>query len=300
MRFTGSTEAREKLMAILKQRVDMRETLVAREAGTKAAVLDALQIYQDQATSLAYEQGQLLEADAGIVSLNRKVEQTTMEFVAQQTQRSPRRTEERSLAAGRDRAEVKETRTRLTASIDGTVQQLAVTTVGQVVTSGQPLTIIVPSEGRIEVEALVAQPRIGFIEIGQDAVVKLEAFPFTKYERPPARSSASRATRSTTATPSQRRSDHGGPLGGARVRAPTRPRTSVFPVTIELSRLTIATDNRRGPAHPGHDGDGRDPHRRAAGHRLPAVAAARGGLDRRPRAVERQIVGWVERSETHR
>ena len=55
VRFSGSTEAREKLMAILKQRVDMRETLVAREAGTKAAVLDALQLYQDQATSLAYE-----------------------------------------------------------------------------------------------------------------------------------------------------------------------------------------------------------------------------------------------------
>ncbi len=252
VRFTGSTEAREKLMAILKQRVDMRETLVAREAGTKAAVLDALQIYQDQATSLAYEQGQLLEADAGIVSLNRKVEQTTMEFVAQQTQKITE-AEQKSDRLRQDviRAEVKETRTRLTASIDGTVQQLAVTTVGQVVTSGQPLMIIVPSEGRIEVEALVLNRDIGFIEIGQDAVVKLEAFPFTKYG-----TIAGKVVRiSRDAVDDRDAQSAGDPTTAGRSVAPAtgsnKTQNLVFPVTIELSRLTITTDNREVALTPG-------------------------------------------------
>jgi membrane fusion protein, hemolysin D len=252
VRFTGSTEARGKLMAILKQRVDMRETLVAREAGTKAAVLDALQLYQDQATSLAYEQGQLLEAEAGIVSLDRRIEQTLSEFVAQQTQKLTE-AEQKSDRLRQDviRAEVKEGRTRLTAPIDGTVQQLAVTTVGQVVTSGQPLLIVVPSEGRIEVEALVLNRDIGFVEIGQEAVVKLEAFPFTKYG-----TIAGKVVRiSRDAVDDRDAMAANDPTTAGRSVAPASgtPKTQnlVFPVTIELSRLSITTDNREVPLTPG-------------------------------------------------
>ena len=283
VRFTGSTEAREKLMAILKQRVDMRETLVARQAGTKAAVLDALQLYQDQATSLAYEQGQLLEADAGIVSLNRKIEQTTSEFVAQQTQKLTE-AEQKSDRLRQDviRAEVKETRTRLTAPIDGTVQQLAVTTVGQVVTSGQPLMIVVPSGGRIEVEALVLNRDIGFIEIGQAAVVKLEAFPFTKYG-----TIAGKVVRiSRDAVDDRDAQSAGDPTTAGRSVAPASgSQQDPEPGLPGDDRALPAVDHDRQPGgspDPRHDGDGRGPHRRTAGDRLPAVAAARGGLDRRP------------------
>lgn len=69
----------------------------------------------------------------------------------------------------------------LTAPVDGTVQQLAVHTVGGVVTPAQPLMMVVPSDNPIEVEALVENKDIGFVNPGQEAVVKVETFPFTKY-----------------------------------------------------------------------------------------------------------------------
>ena len=62
----------------------------------------------------------------------------------------------------------------------GTVHQLAVHTVGGVVTTGQALMEIVPDD-TLEVEATVENKDIGFVNAGQDAVIKLETFPYTRY-----------------------------------------------------------------------------------------------------------------------
>ena len=70
---------------------------------------------------------------------------------------------------------------RLTAPVAGTVQQLAIHTVGGVVTPAQPLLAIVPEGETLEVEALVENKDIGFVRAGQDAVIKIESFPYTRY-----------------------------------------------------------------------------------------------------------------------
>lgn len=70
---------------------------------------------------------------------------------------------------------------RMTAPVAGTVQQLAISTVGGVVTPAQPLMVIVPKENVLEVEAMLPNKDIGFVNPGQDAEVKVETFPFTKY-----------------------------------------------------------------------------------------------------------------------
>jgi hemolysin D len=70
---------------------------------------------------------------------------------------------------------------KLTAPVDGTVQQLAVHTVGGVVTPAQPLMIIVPRDNTVEVEAFVENKDIGFVKAGQEAEVKIETFQYTKY-----------------------------------------------------------------------------------------------------------------------
>ncbi len=69
----------------------------------------------------------------------------------------------------------------MTAPVAGTVQQLAISTVGGVVTPAQPLMVIVPKDNVLEVEAMLPNKDIGFVNPGQDAEVKVETFPFTKY-----------------------------------------------------------------------------------------------------------------------
>ena len=70
---------------------------------------------------------------------------------------------------------------QLRAPVDGTVQQLAVHTVGGVVTPAQALLAVVPSDDSLEVEATVLNKDIGFVRPGQRATVKVESFPYTRY-----------------------------------------------------------------------------------------------------------------------
>lgn len=71
--------------------------------------------------------------------------------------------------------------TRLSAPISGTVQQLIVHTEGGVVGPVEPLMQIAPAATPLEVEAHVAQRDIGFVHIGQRAVVKFDAYDYTRY-----------------------------------------------------------------------------------------------------------------------
>ena len=133
-------------------------------------------------TNLAYDQGQVVENEAGITSLQKKIEQTQKQFVADQAQKLSEAEFKRDhLTQDLVRATAKADRTRIVAPIDGQVQQLAVTTLGQVVTTGQPLLVVVPTDLPMEIEALVQNSDIGFLAVGQEAVVKIDAFPFTRY-----------------------------------------------------------------------------------------------------------------------
>jgi hemolysin D len=69
----------------------------------------------------------------------------------------------------------------LTAPVDGVVQQLAVHTVGGIVTAAQPLLMVVPAESNLEIEATVSNRDVGFVHAGQEAEIKVDTFNFTKY-----------------------------------------------------------------------------------------------------------------------
>jgi hemolysin D len=50
-----------------------------------------------------------------------------------------------------------------------------------VVTSAQPLMIVVPDSPTVTAEITIANQDIGFVNAGQMAAVKLETFPYTRY-----------------------------------------------------------------------------------------------------------------------
>jgi hemolysin D len=79
------------------------------------------------------------------------------------------------------KAEVRKGAQILRSPVDGVAQQLVVHTIGGVVTPAQELLLIVPEEETLEVEAMLENKDIGFVEEGQEVEVKVDAFPFTKY-----------------------------------------------------------------------------------------------------------------------
>ena len=95
----------------------------------------------------------------------------------------------RLAAASREDALRSDARSRqlvLTAPIDGVVHQLTAHTVGGVVPAAQPLMQIVPTTGMLEVEAIIENKDIGFVQAGHAAQVKVEAFDYNKYGTLPA------------------------------------------------------------------------------------------------------------------
>jgi len=126
-------------------------------------------------------EGQLADARSQRIAL---IDQTRKEAYDALTEGS-----KIAAASGQDakRAEAHSQLLQLTAPVDGTVQQLTVHTVGGVVPAAQPLMQIVPQENGVEVEAFMENKDVGFVEEGQRAEVKIDAFEYTKYGTIPAK-----------------------------------------------------------------------------------------------------------------
>lgn len=75
---------------------------------------------------------------------------------------------------------------RIVSPVDGVVQQLSVHTVGGVVPAAQSLMLIVPNQHTVELEAYVENKDIGFMQEGQSAQVKIDAYDYSKYGTVPA------------------------------------------------------------------------------------------------------------------
>ena len=172
----------QNLIATLQERVDMRAELVASRSGAKSAVIDATETLQYQQTQLAIHEEELASATTGLDVIARDSEKAVQAFLSDQAQKldaSERQAEENRQRLAKAEAMV-DTLT-LKAPIDGRVQSSIITNVGQVVDSGQEVMRIVPQDSRLEIEAYVPNQDIGFVRVGQEAVIKVESFPFTRY-----------------------------------------------------------------------------------------------------------------------
>ncbi len=243
------------LIDTLTQLVKTRQDAIDLHVGTKINLYDARQQLQRSQASLASDQGQLIETDAALSELRGQKTKAVAQFIAENENKASeaaRKADEARESAAKAAARL--ARTGLHAPTDGVVQQLAVTTVGQVVTTGQQLMTISPRNGRLQVEALVANLDIGFVKLGQEASVKVDAFPFTRFGvlhgkvvaiAPEAvdEQAAKRAQANVTAGANAANA----PASGA----PGQPDVFVFPVTIALDETTIALGDAQIPIAPG-------------------------------------------------
>ena len=155
-RFMSTSKALEALIGTLQQRVDMRQVLETKGSGSKSDLIDALETLQDQKATLATARGQQAESAAAIEILGQSIEDSFRTFAAQNLQKlaeAERQVDdiEQKLA----KARLRQSRMLLSSPINGTVSALSITTIGQVVASGDEIMRIVPDEIGIEVECYV-------------------------------------------------------------------------------------------------------------------------------------------------
>jgi len=179
---TAAIHKLEKTVPLVRERVDGYQTLAAQGFVARYTYLELLQQLIEHEQELVAQRHHLTEVEAATTSLHEQRRQAENEFrrgtLAQLTEVD---TKAASVAQELVKAEQRHGLQRLTAPIDGVVQQLAVHTVGGVVTPAQQLLVVVPSAAMLEIEAMVLNRDIGFVRTGQAAEIKLETFLFTRY-----------------------------------------------------------------------------------------------------------------------
>ncbi|WP_047465666.1 HlyD family type I secretion periplasmic adaptor subunit [Rhizobium rhizogenes] len=252
-RLQQTMTAQKRLVDTLNERVAIRSALVDQSAGSKSGVIDAQETSQKEEATLAEETGQLEEAKASLSVTSSDGEKTVQTFVADNVQKAgdaSRQADEldRQFVKARNRREAM----TIATPIDGTVQSSSINTVGQVVTTGVELMRIVPENSALEIEAYLPNSDIGFVSIGQTAVVKVEAFPFTRYGVVHGRVTAV----ATDAIPEPDANQlEGDPTKQLQATVPTtnvqRVQNLVFPVTIKLDNSTMNVDGHSVPLSAG-------------------------------------------------
>ncbi len=125
--------------------------------------------------SILEQQGKLAEARDLLATTDSTYRQDTMSQLVEAKAKYNATEEELKKAADTNQQSV------IVAPISGRVNQLAVHTLGGVVSEGQALMMVVPDDATLEIEAYADNKDIGFIQQGQSAEVKVETFNFQKY-----------------------------------------------------------------------------------------------------------------------
>ena len=172
----------QKTLPIINKRTQKMHQLHQKHFASETEYLELEQERIENVQDLAAEKQRLKQLKAAeqeiiqqALTLNAQTQTQTLTAVTE-TQREIATLDE-ELAKARDL----NAKQILYAPVDGQVQQLAVTTIGGVVTAAQELMIIVPHEEQLEVEVFLENKDIGFVNEGMSAEIKIHTFPFTKY-----------------------------------------------------------------------------------------------------------------------
>jgi membrane fusion protein, hemolysin D len=179
----GATIAKlDATIPLLQERVNIRKGLADKELVSKIIYLETLHQLVDQQQDHKVQESRYREAEAALAAITKTIAQAAAEY--RRTLSSDLVEAERKVAGLSEDLVKAEQRTKfqaLTAPVDGVVQQLAVHTIGGVVTPGQALLVVVPADSRLEIEAMLSNRDIGFVRPGQDAEIKVDTFNFTRY-----------------------------------------------------------------------------------------------------------------------
>ena len=250
--YQATGDALSALVQTLRQRVDMRASLEHSGSGSKADVIDAVEKLQDQQAALATARGEAAVTAASVEVLRQNIENAYRTFAAQDLEKladAERQVDD--LAQKLAKARVKQRQMVLKSPIAGTVSALSVTTVGQVVSAGEQIMRIVPDRMGMEIECYIPNRDIGFVRLGQEAVVKVESLPFTRYGTIEAK--VARIASDAIPEPDADQTE-GNAIRSTRDRGfagAERTQNLVFPATLHLEVRSVVADGIAVPLSPG-------------------------------------------------
>lgn len=172
----------EQTLPLMEQQLKARQELADKGYFSKIRLLEFEQLRVEHVQNIAIQKARAAEAEASIRNLDAQVRRLRESF-ARGAVSEMAEAEDQWAMAGAEllKSERRRELELIRSPVDGTVQQLTLTTIGGVVQPAEPIMVIVPDDAAVQVSAQILNKDIGFIFEGQPVRVKLEAFNFTDY-----------------------------------------------------------------------------------------------------------------------
>lgn len=171
----------EATVPLVQQQANAYRALVAKKDVAQMDYLDREKTLQNQIHELAAQRSHAALLMATIRQQKADLAGITSSFLRDQRLELDKDTQDFITSRNEEsKSSTRQALLTLTAPVAGTVQQLAIHTLGGVVTTAQALMEIVPSD-TLRVKAIIQNRDVGFVREGQPVVVKVAAFPYTHY-----------------------------------------------------------------------------------------------------------------------
>lgn len=172
----------EEVQPLALAQLTARQELERRGLAPRLRVMEQEERYIALGRELAAERHRLAEARSQVLMIDRERALAVEQFRGEAARE---KAEAEAIVATRTesltKADQRQSLQRLTAPVSGVVNEVSVTTLGEVAETGQALVTLVPDGEALIVEALILNRDVGFVRPGMRAVVKLEAYPFTRH-----------------------------------------------------------------------------------------------------------------------
>lgn len=172
----------DRVLPNIRERVRAQEILYKEKLVAKMVFLEWQEQLMNAEESLAINQRKMEEVDTKLqlLSTHKTQEKNTfrndMMYKLQETSNR-----EELLRKELANAVWVEGLTDIKAPEDGIIQELEIHTIGGIVTPAQTLMKLVPANAKLEVDAMILNKDVGFVREEQDATIKIDSFPYTKY-----------------------------------------------------------------------------------------------------------------------
>lgn len=172
----------QQTLPMITKRAQALESLYAKNMASEAEYLELEQQRIERVQDLAAQQQMQQQLQAAINEAQQQINALKADTLGKLlTQIADSRNQIATISEELVKATDMNDKQILYAPVSGYVQQLAINTIGGIVTEAQQLMIIVPEEESLEVQVMLGNQDIGFVQKDMAAEIKIHTFPFTKY-----------------------------------------------------------------------------------------------------------------------
>lgn len=172
----------QQTLPMITKRAQALESLYAKNMASEAEYLELEQQRIERVQDLAAQQQMQQQLNAAINEAQQQINALKADTLGKLlTQIADSRNQIATISEELVKATDMNDKQILYAPVSGYVQQLAINTIGGIVMEAQELMIIVPEEENLEVQVMLGNQDVGFVQKDMAAEIKVHTFPFTKY-----------------------------------------------------------------------------------------------------------------------